>query len=283
MGRFSTSLLGEAKVLLLATDCSEFSDGAVQEAIFFGQACGARIIALHVVKTEAESLKAANSSLMQRRQELTPYFDRLQMMAADSGVNLEVIVIGSMAPAEAIIEQARTRQADVILMGRHGKSGRLALLVGSMTARVIGLGFPQVLVVPQDFIITGARVLLVLDESATGTLAADAALSLCRRCTTLQRLTALAIARRDSETAAAVALAEGFCRRVTESGMQTECEPLIKVGSPLELIIQMAGERQVDMVMLGGRDKKSLTDRFLGHLAENVIGTVHCAVLVVNS
>jgi len=34
MNRFSTSLLGEAKTLLLATDGSHFSDGAVQEAIF---------------------------------------------------------------------------------------------------------------------------------------------------------------------------------------------------------------------------------------------------------
>ena len=35
MNRFSTSLLGEAKTLLLATDGSHFSDGALQEAIFF--------------------------------------------------------------------------------------------------------------------------------------------------------------------------------------------------------------------------------------------------------
>ena len=39
MERFSTSLLGQADTLLLATDGSPFSDGAIQEAIFFGQAC----------------------------------------------------------------------------------------------------------------------------------------------------------------------------------------------------------------------------------------------------
>ena len=36
-----THLFGEVEVIALATDGSEYSDGAVQEAIFFSQACGA--------------------------------------------------------------------------------------------------------------------------------------------------------------------------------------------------------------------------------------------------
>ena len=61
MDRFATSLLGEAKTLLLATDGSHFSEGAVQEAIFFGQACQAKIVVLHVVRLATESIGAAIS------------------------------------------------------------------------------------------------------------------------------------------------------------------------------------------------------------------------------
>ena len=75
MNRFSTSLLGEAKTLLLATDGSIFSDGALQEAIFFGQACGARLIALHVVKIDVESLKSANSKVTRAQKEIAPYME----------------------------------------------------------------------------------------------------------------------------------------------------------------------------------------------------------------
>jgi hypothetical protein len=46
MNRFSTSLLGEAKTLLLATDGSHFSDGAFRRPSFFSQACAARLIVL---------------------------------------------------------------------------------------------------------------------------------------------------------------------------------------------------------------------------------------------
>jgi nucleotide-binding universal stress UspA family protein len=196
MERFSTSLLGQAKTLLLATDGSPFSDGAVQEAIFFGQACRARMVVLHVVHTEAESIRAANSTIMQRRQELAPHLDQIGKMARDSGVELEVVVVGSGSPEKAIVEQAHLRKADVILMGRHGKTGRLSLLVGNMTAKVIGQGFPRVLVVPKNFLITGRHVLLALDGSANSRLAAQEAMSLGRTCTTLERLTILAVVKK---------------------------------------------------------------------------------------
>ena len=147
MDRFSTSLLGEASTLLLATDGSAFSDGAIQEAIFFGQACRARVIVLHVVQTRAESIVSARFAVRQGQQELAPHLEEIRRMARDSGVELEVVVIGSGRPEQAIVEQAHLRGADVILMGRHGRAGRLSLLVGKMTKRVIDQGFPRVLVV----------------------------------------------------------------------------------------------------------------------------------------
>lgn len=150
MDRFSTSLLGEAKTLLLATDGSHYSDGAVQEAIFFGQACQAKVVVLHVVKIEAESLKPANAKIIRRQQELSAYFAQIRTMAQDSGVECDTVVMGSPVPEEAIVEQARIRGADIILMGRRGRSGRLYLITGSMTAKVISQGFPMILVLPEE-------------------------------------------------------------------------------------------------------------------------------------
>ena len=134
MDRFSTSLLGEAKTLLVATDGSRFSEGAIQEAIFFGQACSAKVIILHVVGIQAESISAANFAVRQGQQELVPHLDHIRAMARDSGVEIEVVVVGSSKPEKTIVEQARLRGANVILMGRHGKGGRLSLLVGKMTS-----------------------------------------------------------------------------------------------------------------------------------------------------
>jgi nucleotide-binding universal stress UspA family protein len=281
MERFSTSLLGQAKTLLLATDGSPFSDGAVQEAIFFGQACRARVVVLHVVYIEAESIRAANSTIMQRQQEMAPHLDQIRKMARDSGVEIEVVVVGTGSPEKTIVEQARLRKADAILMGRHGKTGRLSLLVGSMTAKVIGQGFPRVLVVPKDFLITGTHVLLALDGSPNSRLAVREALSLGRTCATLQRLTVMSVVKKDDEQLRARKMVDDVCTRCRQEGLRVVCDSLVQTGNPVELIVQAARERKVDMILIGGRRKSFMGKMFMGRVTENVIGRAHCAVLVV--
>ncbi len=283
MERYSTSLLGEAKTLLLATDGSYFSDGAVQEAIFFGQACGAKIVVLHTVNADAESLSAAQSAVMQRQQEMEQHFSQLRKMAQDSGVECEIVVVATSSPEKTIVEQAGIRKADVILMGRHGKTARLALLVGSMTAKVIGQGFPKVLVVPRDFLITGSHVLLAMDGSPNSRLAAQEALSLGRQCTTLKKLTVMSVARRDDELGQSQSLVDDICAQARQENLKAVCEPLVLAGNPVDLIVQAAQERNVDMILLGGQGKKSMAKMLMGHVTENVIGRAHCAVLVVTA
>lgn len=283
MERFATSLLGQAKVLLLATDGSHFSDGAVQEALFFGQACRARVVVLHVVYTAAESLKSANSILMQRQQEIAPHLEQIRAMARDSGVAIEVVTLGSSFPEQTIVEQARLRQADVILMGRHGKTGRLALLVGSMTAKVIGQGFPRVLVVPKDFLITGSHILLALDQSANSQLAAQEALSLGKTCTTLQQLTVVSIVKKEEEIPQAKKLAEEVCSQAKHEGLTIACEVVVLVGTPPDLIVEVARNLNVDMILIGAGGKSFLTRMGMGRVTEKVIGLAHCAVLVVTA
>ncbi len=283
MQRFATSLLGQAKTLLLATDGSHFSDGAIQEALFFGQACRARVVVLHVVHTTAESLKSANSTLMQRQQEIAPHLDHIRAMARDSGVAVEIVTVGSSHPEQTIVDQARLRQADVILMGRHGKTGRLALLVGSMTAKVIGQGFPRVLVVPKDFLITGAHVLLALDGSANSRLAAEEALSLGRTCTTLQRLTVVSVVKKAEEIPPAKQLAEEICRRAKQDGLNIASEVVVEIGTPVEVLVRVARDLNVDMIMIGAGRTGFIAKIGMGRVTEKVIGMAHCAVLVVSA
>lgn len=283
MQRFATSLLGQAKTLLLATDGSHFSDGAIQEALFFGQACRARVVVLHVVHTTAESLKSANSTLMQRQQEIAPHLDQIRAMAKDSGVAVETVTVGSSHPEQTIVDQARLRQADVILMGRHGKTGRLALLVGSMTAKVIGQGFPRVLVVPKDFLITGAHVLLALDGSANSRLAAEEALSLGRTCTSLQRLTVVSVVKTAEEIPPAKQLAEEVCRRAGQDGLNIACEMVVEIGPPVEVLVRVAMDLKVDMIMIGAGRTGFIAKIGMGRVTEKVIGMAHCAVLVVSA
>ena len=281
MDRFSTSLLGEARTLLLATDGSAFSDGAIQEAIFFGQACRARVIVLHVVQTRAESIVSAHFAVRQGQQELAPHLEEIRRMARDSGVELEVVVIGSGRPEQAIVEQAHLRGADVILMGRHGRAGRLSLLVGKMTKRVIDQGFPRVLVAPRESLLTGRQVLVAVDDSANGHQAVREALSLARTCTTLERLSVLSVARTEADRPQHQALAEAVC--VEAAGPGLACTPLAAVGDPAACIVDRARADRADMIIIGAWRRGAMAGLLRGHVAERVIGTAPCGVLVVTA
>jgi nucleotide-binding universal stress UspA family protein len=50
-------------------------------------------------------------------------------------------------PYEAIVDTAKQRQADLIIVGSHGRTGLKRLLMGSVTERVIGHAETAVLVV----------------------------------------------------------------------------------------------------------------------------------------
>ena len=283
MERFSTSLLGQADTLLLATDGSPFSDGAIQEAIFFGQACRTRVVVLHVVQLEAESIKAANSIVMRRQKEMDPHFDQIRKMAEDSGVEIELVIVGTSSIEKAIVEQAQLRKADAILMGRHGRAGRLSQLVGSMTAKVIGQGFPRVLVVPKDFIIKGSHLLLTLSDSSSSGLAAQEALSLGRTCKTLERLTVISVAKKENEYPRVREMLDEFSAQWQREGLKAVCNPLALLGNPAELIVKTAEEQEVDMILMGGRGKNFMERMLMGSVTESVIGSAHCAVLVLTA
>jgi nucleotide-binding universal stress UspA family protein len=76
----------------------------------------------------------------------------IEKMAKDYDIDCSIVVVESYQPDKTIIDEAWKQKADVIIMGRHGKRGLFKLLVGSMTSRIIGYGFPKVLIVPKYFV-----------------------------------------------------------------------------------------------------------------------------------
>ena len=63
------------------------------------------------------------------------------------GVTADVVHMPDAPPAEAIIDTAKTRNCDLIVMGSHGRRGFGRLLLGSKTAEVVTHSQIPVLVV----------------------------------------------------------------------------------------------------------------------------------------
>ncbi|MEN8189217.1 MAG: universal stress protein [Thermodesulfobacteriota bacterium] len=281
MNDYRAKLFGEVETILLTTDASDFSAGGVQEAIFFSQACGAKLVVLHVIEIKTEAATAAHSSVALKRQEAEAHLAEIEKMAKDSDIDCSIVVSESYQPDRTIIDEAWKANADVIIMGRHGRRGLLKLLVGSMTSRIIGYGFPKVLVVPKDFTITGARILIATDGSEFSKLAAKEAISLATHCSNLEKVLVVSVAAKEEDLSLARENANAVVEEAKKSNIADIFEVVAAVGKAGEIICQTAETNGADMILIGGFGESGIMKKIMGHVTEDVIGGAHCAVLVV--
>jgi universal stress protein A len=128
--------------ILVPTDFSPTSDIALQYAIDIAPA-GAALHLLHVI--DETSLMAAYPDGLYlelpglRARLIEEGARRLadaatQFAAAQATLTTEVVV---GRPAVSIAEAAKTREADLIVMGTHGRGGFAHLMLGSVAERVL--------------------------------------------------------------------------------------------------------------------------------------------------
>lgn len=142
----------EFRSILIATDNSPYSERAALEAINLAKCTGARLTAISVAGEAMGSLEATHSRTMrdklaeEEREYAESFVKKVKDIAAKEGAKAEGIVITGK-PYEGIVESARERDVDLILMGSHGRSGLEKLLMGSVTEKVIIFSPCAVLVV----------------------------------------------------------------------------------------------------------------------------------------
>jgi nucleotide-binding universal stress UspA family protein len=145
------------KHILLPTDGSKLSDRAVQRGIELAEAVDARVTAVHVVPEfrmmADESFVLPTSVDLKSRYEkeakarALKMLDKIAARAQAAGVAYEGVVVVGETPYERIIETARKRKCDLIMMASHGRRGLSALLLGSETSKVLTHSKVPVLVV----------------------------------------------------------------------------------------------------------------------------------------
>ena len=131
------------KHILLPTDGSELSKAAMKHGVALARTVGARVTAL-VVSTPFKSLvvdpDAVSKALEQYKalvaSQTRKYLDNVRMDAESSGVECEALCIEHDKPYEAIVETARNKGCDLVVMASHGLRGVSAIL-GSETLKVL--------------------------------------------------------------------------------------------------------------------------------------------------
>ena len=73
--------------------------------------------------------------------------DEARAIAEQIGISAELVHVPDGHPATAVIEIAKSRGCDLIVMGSHGRRGLRKLFLGSQTSEVLADGSVPVLVV----------------------------------------------------------------------------------------------------------------------------------------
>jgi nucleotide-binding universal stress UspA family protein len=263
--------------LLVCVDGSPDSEGALAGALVWAKLWGSKVYLLEVLEFIPGYTGLAPEFVAQWENEVRAYLAAAQAEAASGGVSLETLMASGESAHSAIITAAQKIQPKAIIMGRHGRSGLARLMMGSVTARVIGHSPCPVLVVPRESPLTWQKILLASDGSAYSEAAWEEALALTRQLG--GSLLAVSVAREEGELPGAEEIVNHLMMSANRQGLPLETHVII--GQPDDAIIQLAVKNQVGLIILGSHGRTGFKRLLMGSVTERVIGQAPCPVLVV--
>jgi nucleotide-binding universal stress UspA family protein len=132
------------KHILVATDGSDLSTKAVRGGVRLAKSLGAHLTAMTVVTTPSpQKIEGIEVGPSRAEREKSAMRDGSQILedasveAQKMGVSYEGVTVVNRVPYEAIIDTAKARGCDLIVMASHGRSGLKALLLGSVAQKVV--------------------------------------------------------------------------------------------------------------------------------------------------
>ena len=145
------------KHILVPTDGSQLSLRAAREATELARAMKARITTVYVMPPfrppyqgdgVAFSARDHSPQVHEARHEhfASEAFAKIEAAAAKAKVKVSRLKVTGDAPWRSIIDSAKARKCDVIVMASHGRGGLGTLLLGSETNKVLAHSNTPVLV-----------------------------------------------------------------------------------------------------------------------------------------
>jgi len=265
--------------LLLATDGSEQSEGAVRETINLAKVCSSKIYAISVIEANAEFMASAPGFFEKYEKQIRQHLESVKARAAKENIDCEIIIHEGEEPFQYIVDEAAEKQAEMIVMGRYGRTGFDRLLMGSVTAKTIGHSPCKVMVVPGAAKVSYRKMIVATDGSRDSDVAALEAISIAKRCG--GELIALSVAARDANLGAAKESVERVKQIAEKEGIKVES--LALGGIPYEVIVKTADQKGAGLIVVGSHGRTGVKRLLMGSVTERVIGHSKSAVLVVKA
>lgn len=286
--------------ILIPTDGSEGAVRAAEHALALAQAFDAavRVIGVADVQRAAGPFDAGGVD--------DRFVEKLKADASESITAIEAITDERVEtavlegdPAATIVEDAGAFDADLIVMGTHGRTGVRRYVVGSVTERVVRLADAPVLTARAGIESGPAGdcddVLIPTDGSEYAGVAVDHGIAIAERFDACVHAVSIvdvgdlaarveytpptdALERiREQRTDATAAIAD----RAREAGLDARTD--VREGFPASDLLEYADEAGIDLLAMGTHGRTGLNRFLLGSTTERVIRHADAPVLAVNA
>jgi nucleotide-binding universal stress UspA family protein len=296
----------EIKLILCPIDFSEFSVRAYQHALSLAAHYRARLVAQHIVELSrypyadfvastgdyAEFCRVLGEGGKEQLQEFVKHHTHHEIQP-------ELVVHQGVAP-DCILSFAQAQNADMIVMGTHGRRGYDRLVLGSVTNRVMRRATCPVLAICKPPHESGAadvaadkgrghvhhltRILFCTDFSENSERALTYAISATEEYDAeLTLLHVLEEVPSPAKTEEAIATATEQLDKLIPPGARKtlKIKTAVRIGKPYQQIVQFALEAHIDLVAMGVRGRGALDLAVFGSTTYRVLQLGPCPVLAV--
>lgn len=289
--------------ILLPTDFSSSSRRALDYALLFAEHLGAELDVYHAVVLHADD-PAAPAELVSLRDQVEEAMlevasSRLAEWLPEErrrGLEVREVRERGFSAAPMILEYAARADADLIVMGTHGRRGAAHLFLGSVAEHVVRHAVCPVLTVheaaPEQPLEAFERILVPVDLSRHSELAVSHGKELARlygasldllhviHVTTYPVFYGLEQGKRTDELKQRCLDTMGTLMK-RAPGPEVDYETHVLSGAPAATITSFAAETGADLLILPTQGLSGLERVLMGSVAERVVRQAACPVLTI--
>jgi nucleotide-binding universal stress UspA family protein len=285
------------KNILFLTDFSEPSEVAIPYAVAIAREYQAKACALHVLTpyplayASPESVAATIEGLEEGAQS--------EMQRLDSvltGIDHETMIVRARSVWSGIEQVLTDRAMDLLIVGTHGRTGAMKLLLGSVAEEIFRRSSIPVLTIGpavRKGVHGGGqfhRVILATDFTPEAQAAAPYAISMAQEHEA--KLLLLYVMRNPDPKAEARKAQDSVANvmhelyEIVPRAAELWCRPeaTVRFGNPAERILEVANEQDADLIVLGVRDavgRLSAATHLERTTAHKIVVHARCPVLTV--
>jgi nucleotide-binding universal stress UspA family protein len=302
----------EIRLILCPVDFSDFSRRSVDHSMAIARWYGASVTALHVYPLPTVAAAPTGPIIMEPtlltvsgREQLLAAARRLLDVERAPGIQTDAVIREGTVAAE-ILAQADSMQADLVVIGTHGRSGVDRWLLGSVAEKVLRKSRCPVLTVPPglpDAVpaapVLFKRIVCPVDFSDSSMRALEYARSLAGEADAELTVTHVVtpgfeipfdypVGETSLTLAEAQKLYEMDAKRrldTVTSGDTEACtvRPLLTRGKPWKEILRIVAQVQADLVVMGVQGRSAADLMFFGSTTQHVVRQATCPVLTIKA